>query len=122
MHQVLSGESHCILVYSNDEKVLLVCRAENLQLQSSLADTQDEAQLLRRLLTLCNQALDDTDRQTEPAVREDLHVATRTSLQAGEDEQDEVIVHYNAASGYYRWPWLDHLQFCAQRNSVTWQV
>lgn len=37
-------------------------RCEALQLQSQLSDAQDEAQLLRRLLTLCNQALSDVDR------------------------------------------------------------
>ena len=38
-------------------------RCEALQLQSQLADAQDEAQLLRRLLTLCNQALSDPGRE-----------------------------------------------------------
>lgn len=38
------------------------CRCDALQLQSQLSDAQDEAQLLRRLLTLCNQALSDGGR------------------------------------------------------------
>ena len=36
-------------------------------MQSQLADAQDEAQLLRRLLTLCNQAL-DTDARAQAAL------------------------------------------------------
>ena len=41
---------------------VILGRCEALQLQSQLADSQDESQLLRRLLTLCNQALSDVGR------------------------------------------------------------
>ena len=49
---------------------MLVCwhRAESLQLQSQVADAHDEAQLLRRLLTLCNQALDIGSKEGQAAL------------------------------------------------------
>lgn len=43
-------------------------RAESLQLQSQVADAHDEAQLLRRLLTLCNQALDTESKEGQAAL------------------------------------------------------
>lgn len=49
----------------NIQNVASLCRGEALQLQSQLSDAQDEAQLLRRLLTLCNQALTDTSKDAE---------------------------------------------------------
>lgn len=101
----------------------VACRAENLQLQSSLADVQDEAQLLRRLLTLCNQALEDAERQAEPAPKEQHQaVADPSFSHTHAAERDEVTVHYSAASGYYRWPWFDQLCSSARSPNVTWQV
>lgn len=66
----------------------LCCRFEGLQLQSQLADAQDEAQLLRRLLTLCNQALGDaTDRQSALTnIQEEQQNEDR--LQGGTSEHD----------------------------------
>lgn len=55
-------------------------RCEVLQLQSQLADAQDEAQLLRRLLTLCDQALNDVDRDGQSAlanIQEEQQMADR---------------------------------------------
>ena len=109
---------------------MLTCRAENLQLQSSLADAQDEAQLLRRLLTLCNQALEDAERTTEdphrvaeaPQPQPEHEQAGAHSVRAHDFEQDEVIVHYNAAVGYYRWPWFDQLQVSARSTQISWQL
>ena len=52
-------------------KHILYCccyRAESLQLQSQVADVHDEAQLLRRLLTLCNQALDTESKEGQAAL------------------------------------------------------
>ncbi len=40
----------------------------SLQLQSQVADAHDEAQLLRRLLTLCNQALDTESKEGQAAL------------------------------------------------------
>ena len=47
---------------------ITVYRAESLQLQSQVADAHDEAQLLRRLLTLCNQALDTESKEGQAAL------------------------------------------------------
>ena len=71
----------CSLDVLNDVTWHDACRGESLHLQSQLADTQEEAQLLRRLLTLCNQALNAAALDTQPV------------LPAVEEEQETVQQH-----------------------------
>ena len=64
--------------------MLVLCRGETLSLQSQLADAQEEAQLLRRLVTLCNQALNSAAADSQPAlavVEEEQEQQQRSSQQ-----------------------------------------